>query len=71
MKLRRGQFWRFHNAALGTATEYELEHFEPDDVKGALAKLRNLETDGIAHITCKWLFEGTSRAPLSHWEAMD
>lgn len=64
--LRNGQRWEFHNATRETVTEYELVSFG-DTYYGPLARLRNIETDGLAHITCRWLYEGDSRKPHSHW----
>jgi hypothetical protein len=66
MTLRHGQRWEFVNEACGTITEYELEHFERD-LPGPLARLRNIETGGMAHVSCHWLRQGDSVAPNNHW----
>lgn len=58
--LQVGQRYELVSKRHGRLGEYELEHFEKETV-GPLARLRNIETDGIASVTCRWLYEGDNQ----------
>lgn len=68
-QLIRGQRFEFHSSPMGTVTEYELESAEPDT--GGLAgfaRLRNVETDGIARVLCKSLRSRDGWPSKSYWK---
>lgn len=54
-ELRPGQRWQFRSAA-GVLTTYEVLDAEPAETIGALVRLRNPQTEGIAHITQRTLY---------------
>lgn len=70
-ELCNGQRWEFVNQTRGTTTEYELERFDDQTVNSRYAHLRNLDSGGVASVTCRWLHEGSSRAPRSHWRLVE
>ena len=67
MQLVRGQRFEFYNGSTEETREYELEDFEGETVKGRLCRLRNVETDGIAHITVHTLLSEKPGPTGSVW----
>jgi len=68
VRLETGQTWQFFNGTTEETRQYELEHFEDEaEVAGARARLRNLDNDKYAEVTCRWLREKHPRCTGSHW----
>ncbi len=65
--LRKGQLYEFYNGTTEETRTYELESFEDQaHIKGARARLRNIENNKYAEVTVSAL----SRRPSptgSHW----
>lgn len=75
IEIKVGQYWDRHQHAVNNryrvsepeVTHYVVIHVENPDTKGRLVRLENLETEGIARITCRWLREGRSAYPPKPW----
>lgn len=69
--VQRGDHFEFFNAAMDSVTEYELERFEDiGTAGGALAFLRNVETDGLAQVYLRSLLRPPSTG-ASHWRKVE
>lgn len=65
--MKRGDFYEFHSEPQRTVTTYELESFE-DGMAGATARLRNVETDGVASILRVSLLSESGWPSKSYWK---
>lgn len=66
VRLEPGQTWEFRGQN-GHVAQYELVEAAQGSIWARLARLRNIENDGIAHVYCDWLEKGERIAPRSHW----
>jgi hypothetical protein len=68
--VKAGDLYEFHSVPMGTVTTYELENSE-SSAPGAIARLRNVETDGTSQILCKSLRSRDGWPSKSYWKRVE